>query len=195
VKRRLASDNHDIDPELAQALWEAGKAAAKHLGLGEPEYMTICGGGVSMQEEKTINWRAMTPEQRDDVMHEKVMGHARKTATHTSKTRAGDTFSYNVTSWQTGRPDTPHYSQSLDAAWVLWPKLAEGDDGTAFVRQCKFMCAWTEDDDVEHYDWRAYNAYRPFLEIGDMSTVTPERICIAMLRAFDYNVLTEEVQP
>jgi hypothetical protein len=54
------------------------------------------------------------------------------------------------------------------------------------------MCAWTEDDDVEHYDWRTYNAYTPFLEIGDMSSVTSERICIAALRALGYTVLTEE---
>jgi hypothetical protein len=127
-----------------------------------------------MTEEKIINWRAMDSRQRDQLMVEKVLG-------------------YSLELVQDSIDKIPRYSTSLDAAWLLWPKLAEGDDGKAFVRQCKFMCAWTEDDDVEHYDWRTYNAYRPFLEIGDMSSVTSERICIAMLRAFDYTVLTEEV--
>jgi hypothetical protein len=121
---------------------------------------------------EVINWRAMTPEQRDKLMVEKVLG-------------------YSLELVQDSNAKIPSYSQSMDAAWLLWPKLAEGDDGKAFVRQCKFMCAWTEDDDVEHYDWRTYNAYTPFLEIGDMSSVTSERICIAMLRAFGFEVMTE----
>lgn len=131
-----------------------------------------------------INWRAMTPYQRNALIAEKVMG----------RRIVKDEWVYWLVERTdgTGTEEIPRYSQSLDAAWLLWTKLAEGDDGKAFVRQCKFMCAWTEDDDVEHYDWRTYNAYRPFLEIGDMPNVTAERICIAMLRAFGYEVLTEE---
>lgn len=141
-----------------------------------------------------INWHKLTPAQRDETIHEKVMGHERKTIQYEVPSARADekVFIAGGTMWEPGGLHIPRYSQNMDAAWLLWPKLAEGDDGKAFVRQCKFMCAWTEDDDVEHYDWRTYNAYRPFLEIGDMSTVTPERICIAMLRAFDYEVLTGE---
>lgn len=68
---------------------------------------------------ETIKWSELTPMQRDDLIHEKVFGHQRQTATHTSRTRAGDSFSYSVTSWQTGGPDTPRYTRSMDAAWLV----------------------------------------------------------------------------
>lgn len=51
--------NHDLDPETAKILLEAAQAAARHLGLGEPEYMTICGRGeeIAMSEEQKANPR------------------------------------------------------------------------------------------------------------------------------------------
>jgi hypothetical protein len=188
--------NHDIDPELAQALWEAGKAAARHLGLGEPEYMTICGRGeeIAMQE-KTINWRTMTPMQRDDLIHEKVFGHQRQTATHTSRTHAGDSFSYSVTSWQTGGPDTPRYTRSMDAAWLVlqamvkhYQQSAGKDINPQFEAFADLMLASSEWDSSS-----AYSEIYPACEIFAIAAKwTPEMIGIAALRALGYEVLTEE---
>jgi hypothetical protein len=73
----------------------------------------------------TIKWSELTPSQRNDLIHEKVMGHDRQSATRTCKTRAGDSFSYTVTFWQTGGPDIPRYTTSLDAIKPLRQRMTE----------------------------------------------------------------------
>jgi hypothetical protein len=117
-----------------------------------------------------INWPALTPEQRDQLMVEKVLG-------------------YSLELVQDSIDKIPRYSTSLDAAWLLWPKLQEASDEVL----CKFKCAWDDDDEMSMDDWQWYDPSIPFLTVGQMADVTPERICVAMLRAFDYEVLTEEV--
>lgn len=140
-----------------------------------------------------INWRAMTPEQRNDVMHEKVMGHARKTTTHTSKTRAGDSFSYNVTSWQTGEPETPRYSQSMDAAWQVLQEMVkrkepETDDSVQFEIFTEQMLAVGGWDNST-----VWSEIYPASEVFVMAVKwTPEAICIAALRALGYEVVIDE---
>jgi len=135
-----------------------------------------------------INWHAMTPEQRNETIHEKVFGHQRRTEKREVPSRAGGmAFTASYTTWQTGGPDTPRYSQSLDAAWLLWPKLL----GASYVVRSKFLCAYIENDDPERYKWTRY-ATCGFIELETVRHMTPERICIAMLRAFGYEVLTEE---
>lgn len=138
-----------------------------------------------------INWSALTPAQRNEEIHEKVMGHARKIATHTSRTRAGDSFSYNVTSWQTGGPDTPRYSQSMDAAWTVLQEMAKRKQPkfqpfTLFVEAMLTASGWGNAS--------AWSEIYPAYEIFMMAAVrwTPEIICVAALKGCGYEVLTEE---
>ncbi len=139
-----------------------------------------------------INWQKLTPAQRDETIHEKVMGHERKAMQYeVPSAREGEkVFIASGTTWEPGGLYVPRYSQSLDAAWLLWPKLL----GASYVVRSKFLCAYKEDDDPEKYEWTRY-ATCEFIELETVRHVTPERICIAMLRAFDYEVLTEEVKP
>lgn len=113
-----------------------------------------------------INWHKLTPEQRDQLMVEKVLGYSLEQVS--------------------GKVEIPRYSQSLDAAWMLWPKLL----GASYVVRSKFLCAYKEDDDPERYEWTRYATYE-FIELDTVRHVTPERICIAMLRAFGYTVEVE----
>jgi hypothetical protein len=116
---------------------------------------------------EVIKWAELTPEQRDELMAEKVLGYSLADAR--------------------GNIDIPHYTTSLDAVWLLCPKLL----GASYVVQSKFLCAYKEDDDPERYEWTRYITYE-FIELHYIQHMTPERICIAILRAFGYIVLTEE---
>lgn len=138
-----------------------------------------------------IKWHALTPAQRDEIIHEKVFGHERKTATHTSKTRAGDSFSYNITSWQTGGPDTPRYSQSMDAAWLVLQEMVKRKQPKfqPFALFVEAMLAASGWDNAS-----AYSEIYPAYEIFMMAAVrwTPETFCIAALRALGCEVVIED---
>lgn len=132
-----------------------------------------------------IKWHKLTPAQRDAEIHEKVMGHARKTATHTSKTRAGDSFSYNITSWQTGGPDTPRYSRSLDDAWLVLQEMVKHSQFEEFVNHMFANSEW----DSSSAQSEIYPASAMFILAAQW---TPESICVAALRALGYEVVIEE---
>ena len=129
--------------------------------------------------EETIEWHALTPEQRNAVVAEKVMG---------LRVYKKDTWGR----WAIERLDKPGlteeiplYTTSLDAAWPIWTKLGDYDI------QRKFLCAWVEDDNPERYDWKSCNPYLDFLDVESMQHITPERICLAALRACGYEVRME----
>jgi hypothetical protein len=128
---------------------------------------------------KIINWHKLTPFQRNALIAEKVMG----------RRIIKDEWVYWLVERAdgTGTEEIPRYSQSMDDAWLLWPKLTDYDV------QRKFLCAWIEDDDPERYDWKSYNPYLNFLDVESMQHIAPERIGIAALRALGYEVLTEEI--
>lgn len=118
-----------------------------------------------------INWRAMTPGQRDQLMVEKVLGYS---------------FA------QEYRAKIPRYSTSLDAAWLLLQEMVkryQQDKGDSqFEAFADLMLANSEWDSSS-----AYSEIYPACEIFAIASKwTPDAICIAMLRAFDYEVLTEE---
>jgi len=74
----------------------------------------------------TIQWAELTPLQRNDLIHEKVMGYERRTVRHEVPSRAGGTaFISSYTTWQTGGPGTPHYTTSLDAIKPLRQHMTE----------------------------------------------------------------------
>lgn len=124
-----------------------------------------------------INWNALTPSQKDAEVHEKVMGHARRFATHTNGTRAGDAFNYNVISWQTGGPDMPRYSQSMDDAWLVVERVTrppQSREEALHFNATQFMFWWKQAE-----LWAC------------SSTEAANEICMAALRALGYE-LTEE---
>lgn len=139
---------------------------------------------------EAINWRAMTPAQRDETIHEKVMGHERKTIQYeVPSARAGETvFIASSTTWHPGGLHIPRYSQSMDAAWLAMEKMKKANwsrfcielDGV--ITQHKR--GWDESTGNPYVTW-----FQKFVKL-----LNADGICVAALRGCGYEVLTEEVQ-
>lgn len=143
-----------------------------------------------------IHWHALTPAQRDEVVHEKVFGHER-TIKHFLAPDYSHVWSigehYKINSyqtWQTGGPHTPCYSRSLDDAWLVLQEMVsrrKTDERTfvLFADQLFDMASQRADD----ADWSA--AWGDYILAAQW---TPEAICVAALRALGYEVVIEEVK-
>lgn len=130
----------------------------------------------------SIKWSELTPAQRDDIIHEKVMGHERRTVRRSCPSRAGGTaFISSYTTWQTGGPDTPRYTTSLDAIKPLRQHMAE-----RFPLLNLHLIVYTynrcyavfnggtyDDPDVDEWEWTE----------GNGQHCMEEAICKAALRA------------
>jgi len=127
-----------------------------------------------------IHWEALTLGQRDELVHEKVMGHRYSMVEHEAPSRAGGiAFTYSVKTWQTGGQEIPHYTRSLDAAWFL----------IEYLRKQRFDVHLAVDPleyDVMILDRRLGG--RSFEAITESAS---EAICIAALRAVGITVITD----
>lgn len=136
-----------------------------------------------------IKWYALTPAQRDEVVHEKIFGHERKTKHFLTPDRSnvwsiGETYKIrSLQTWQTGGPDTPRYSQSLDAAWEM-VRVLVGNHSDTYDRARLFFRELGQLDGPVHV----------VIPWADFRDLTAETLCIAALRACGHEVLTEEVK-
>lgn len=94
-------------------------------------------------------------------------------------------MTYRVTSWQTGGPDVPHYTTSLDAAWLVVHKMNEPIDG-GYDLYAKFIDELTAIVGSDLF----FDLFYCDPESDDRH-LTGERICIAALRACGYTVVSE----
>jgi len=128
----------------------------------------------------TIKWSELTPKQRDEEIHEKVMGHTRHTVRHEVPSRAGGiAFISSYTTWQTGGQETPRYSQCMDSAWLVVEKMKEPDADPGWEGNRSRFADFSDE-------------LVPFAESSSLFDVlwciTPEAICIAALRACGFQV-------
>src|SRR5579859_6474755 len=85
---------------------------------------------------EVIKWAALLPDQRDALVHEKVMGHKERAIC-----RSEQRYGYDDGDWECGEcgatgqwnnamvgdhyQPIPHYTQSLDAAWLVMEHFDE----------------------------------------------------------------------
>jgi hypothetical protein len=160
-----------------------------------------------------INWRAMTPEQRNEIIHQKVMGVkllctgrlVKSTRDELMRRSAyicmeclavlavTDDYLLNRALPKQHRKHIPPYTTSLDVAW----KLVE------HLRGQKYCVAFHLGYDARKvyegmFSFRNVGADQvrvPYkLSIQTSETSPAEAICIAALRACGYEVLTEGVK-
>jgi hypothetical protein len=148
-----------------------------------------------------INWRTMTPTQRDTLIAEKVMGWQERQCDGEHGEVAGGWFCTKCGhngNWGEGFTHTelpPRYSQSMDDAWLVlqamvkhYQQSAGKDINPQFEAFADLMLASSEWDSSS-----AYSEIYPACEIFAIAAKwTPEMIGIAALRALGYEVLTEE---
>jgi|SRR5579859_7938786 len=126
---------------------------------------------------EVIKWAALLPDQRDALVHEKVMGHKERAIC-----RSEQRYGYDDGDWECGEcgatgqwnnamvgdhyQPIPHYTQSLDAAWLVM----EHFDELVLVVHVKprWHCTLHKDEAPS----------------GNATMKTPqEAICVAALRA------------
>ncbi len=149
---------------------------------------------MNYTESTAIPWRTLHPWQRNQVIAEKIMGITEFRCTGKLDYRGNNTMlrhhyyrclqcgaTLTVTdAWPAGwKPSvhnklTPHYSESMDAAWQLVEKLSA----------CYDVVLEMDKDNTHHYEARCW-ARREGIESTRHSTDTSmiEAICIAALRA------------
>jgi hypothetical protein len=79
-------------------------------------------------------------------------------------------------------PAIPHYSESMDAAWQIVKHL----DDSLEVNKTGKLCCWQFLGDIAtSYDAYSdhYGSDEAIFSLGDLAALTPEKICIAALRA------------
>jgi hypothetical protein len=141
---------------------------------------------------ETIQWAALTPEQRNLLIAEKIMGwDATQPCTGTflpldpepdglycpkcgAEICWGDDEEHHT-------PLPPHYSESMDAAWMVLQEIVRRpkQDGAINDAFGKFADAMLYEDNHDAFS-EIFPAYQIFSMAAEW---TPERICIAALKA------------
>lgn len=131
-----------------------------------------------------IHWQQLTPAQRDELIHEKVMMHTYSIVPHGVLSRAGGiAFTHDVKVWHIDSQEVPRYTQSMDAAWnaLLVTGFGGKYTGKSDIRVLARELLGTNDHDLD-----------PFYILGFVSAWTPESICIACLRSCGCEVISEK---
>lgn len=128
-----------------------------------------------------IKWKELARLQRDALVAEHIMGLKIK---HYPKFNG----EYVIIGEQylildvANRPigNVPPYTKDMNLAWGVLEILADDEDYD--VRR-RFLHAWREHVNCGEDEWKKHNGYSDFISLDDIKHVTPDRICIAALRA------------
>lgn len=121
-----------------------------------------------------IKWSELTSDQRDEVIHKKVLGHAHKTR-DAVPLRVGSTAF--ISAWQRGETEVLRYTTSLDAIKPLRQRMAERFPllNLHLIVYAYNRCYAAFSDSFEYDDW--------VLSEGNGEHCMEEAICKAALRA------------
>ena len=145
-----------------------------------------------------IKWHALTPEQRNALIAEKVMnwqerqcdGEWAEVSGGWFCTKCGHDGNWGDSFEHAELP--PRYSQSMDAAWLVLQNMVERYEQKAqqFFDFAGYMFDASGWDRTEIHG----DVYPGFHVCIMAAQWTPDAICIAALRAMGYAVLTEEAK-
>jgi hypothetical protein len=141
-----------------------------------------------------IHWQELTPQQRDELIHEKVMNLPIETGL--CQHRFG---SFAVTcpvcqsTWTENETERPHqhgkgvppYTQSRDAAWAVLLSTPFTSRSGRYSSLAAFV------HELFDIDMETPHDIDPFWALGIVSGWTPEIICIAALRVCGMKVVTK----
>lgn len=141
-----------------------------------------------------MKWAEMTPEQRNVPVAEKVMGENPDvpctgrfiSADYVGSGRqicisCGAKYKYPGPMLHNPLPP-PHYSESMDAAWLIVKHL---DDSLEVNKAGKLHSLQFLSSIATSYDAYSdhYSSDEAIFSLSDLAALTPEKICIAALRA------------
>lgn len=162
---------------------------------------------------ETIHWHALSPEQRNEILHQKVMGvkllctgRLVKGARDELMSRNAyicmeclvvltvtDDYLLNRALPKQHMKHIPPYTTSLDAAWKLVEHLREQKHCVAF--HLGYDARKVYEGMFSFRNVGADQGHVPYkLSIQTSETSPAEAICIAALRACGYEVVTEEAK-
>lgn len=136
---------------------------------------------------ETIKWSALTPEQRDTLIAEKIMGWTPEPCDALDQMIDFSDGWYckacGVYKWLPGRQEhnkpTPRYSQNMDTAWLILKHFSDWEEHYQFHE--KFM-SYFEETVSDRWD-------EDGLTFEGLALLTPEQICIATLKAVGCEVI------
>ncbi len=121
-----------------------------------------------------MNWEEMTPEQRDVLVAEKVMGH------ETGEMPSGTLMMWNDSGLM---EEIPRYTQSMDVAWLVVRMMNNSDSPTFHSYQ-----GYADFIDALEKIVGSNLFFDLFYCDKDGDHLTPERICKAALEAVGVDV-------
>ncbi len=141
---------------------------------------------------ETIKWSALTPEQRDALLAEKVMGLKIEHWTDETYKDADPAYCYvkgyvvinepgSISHWS----PVPRFSQSMDDAWLVIKHLDEELDGyhlILFMDEMKKLVI----DEVVSNDWDEDG-----ITLKGLANLTPDKLCRSALVARDMRIAND----
>jgi hypothetical protein len=123
---------------------------------------------------EVIHWQALTPEQRDALVAEKVM-EQRIHVEPAGETEYDLALVINDAAGVARIEPIPRYTQSLDAAWLVVERIEDANVTVTHIPRAYQRCT------IEFYDGNRIEVFE---------NTAPEAICVAALRAVGCGIVT-----